>query len=389
MAEFVILMAMMVSILALSTDVMLPALDVIGQELQVRDPNDAQLVVSALFLGFAFGQVLSGPISDSIGRKPVVYGGYALFILGCLLSMLAESFDVMLAGRVLQGLGAAGPRIVTLAMVRDMYEGRAMARIMSFIMAVFIIAPAVAPALGQVVILLAGWRATFALLFVLAAVALVWCGVRQPETHPPHKRRPFTPRSFVYGVMEACRYRAAVGYTIAAGLIFGAFVGYLSAAQQIFQVSYRTGLLFPLYFGTAALAIGAASLVNSRLVMRLGMRHLTWRALAGATVLALCFLPVVIAAEGLPPLWLFMAWQLPTFFCMGIMFGNFNALAMEPLGHVAGLGAALVGSGTAFISLPFGWASGHGFDGGVTALVAGYASLGIAALGVMWWTERG
>jgi DHA1 family bicyclomycin/chloramphenicol resistance-like MFS transporter len=386
--EFVVLLAIMVSIVAMATDIMLPALDEIGGDLGVSDVNDTQLIISTLFLGFAVGQVLAGPVSDSIGRKPVIYVGYLVFIAGCLLSIVATSFTIMLVGRVLQGLGAASPRIVTLALVRDGYEGRAMARIMSIVMAVFIIVPAIAPAIGQGVIAISGWRATFVLLLALAVVSFAWFAARQPETLPPAARRAFSLSNILTGLREACCIRAALGYTVAAGLIFGAFLGYLSSAQQIFQISFRTGQFFPLYFGVAALAIGTASVCNSQLVMRYGMRLLTRRALIGSTVMSLCFLAPVAIMGGVPPLWLFMVWLLANFFCVGIMFGNFNALAMEPLGHMAGLGAALVGSLSTFISLPLGWAVGNSFDGGVLPLVAGFAVLGCASLIVMAWAER-
>jgi DHA1 family bicyclomycin/chloramphenicol resistance-like MFS transporter len=386
--EFIILLALMVSIVALATDVMLPALDIIGRDLGVADPNDTQIIISSLFLGFAAGQIAAGPVSDAIGRKPVIYIGYIVFIAGCLLSLFSTSFSMMLVGRVLQGLGAACPRIVTMALVRDGYEGRAMARIMSIVMAVFIIVPAIAPAVGQVTILLAGWRATFVLLLVLAVITFIWFAARQPETLAVASRRAVSLRNFSAGIREACGHRTTVGYTVGAGCIFGAFIGYLSSSQQIFQTTFNTGTDFPLYFGAAALAIGASSIFNSRMVMRFGMRFLTWRAVIGATVISTVFLIPVLLNDGVPPLWLFMAWLLANFFCIGIMFGNFNALAMEPLGHMAGLGAALVGSASTFISLPLGWTIGHSFDGGVLPLVAGFALLGSMAILVMIWTDR-
>ncbi len=387
--EFVTLLAMMVSILALSIDAMLPALDVIGRDLQVAQPNDVQLVISAMFLGFAAGQLVAGPLSDSYGRKPVIYGGYIIFIAGCLLAMFATSFSVLLAGRVLQGLGAAAPRIVSMALVRDGYEGRAMARIQSIVMAIFILVPAIAPAAGQGVLLVADWRAIFALLLAMALVAFVWFALRQPETLAMEARRRFSVSNVADGIAEAVSYRVMSGYTISAGVIFGAFLGYLSSAQQIFQVAYSTGDLFVLYFGGAALAIGAASIFNSKFVIRLGMRYMTWRALAGLALVSLGFLPFVLALGGLPPLWAFVVWLLVGFFCMGILFGNFSAMAMEPVGHMAGLGAAVVGSVSTFISLPLGWTIGHAFDGTVLPLVAGFAVLSLLSLGVMWWTERG
>lgn len=388
LGEFVTLLALMISIVAMATDVMLPALEVMGQELGVSNPNDAQLIISSLFLGFAFGQVVAGPVSDSIGRKPVIYIGYVIFITGCLLSIFASDLTMMLIGRVLQGLGAACPRIVTIAIVRDGYEGRAMARIMSIAMAIFILVPAIAPAIGQGIILISHWRMTFVSLMALAIVSFIWFGFRQPETLHEEDRRKFSINNIMSGVAEAMRYRAAVGYTLAAGCIFGAFLGYLSSAQQVFQVGFGVGEYFPLYFGAAALTIGSASVFNSKFVMQLGMRYLTWRALIAMTVLAVGFLVPIVIFEGLPPLWLFMTWLLATFFCVGIMFGNFNALAMEPLGHMAGLGAALVGSLSTFMSLPFGWAVGAAFDGTAMPLVAGFAVLGVSSMVIMYLTER-
>ncbi len=386
--EFVTLLALMVSILALSIDAMLPALDEIGRDLRLADPNDSQLVVTAMFLGFAFGQIAAGPLSDSFGRKPVIYGGYVIFIVGCLLSILADSFSVMLLGRVLQGLGAAAPRIVSVALVRDGYEGRAMARIMSIVMAIFILVPAIAPAIGQFVMFFADWRAIFWLLLAMAVVAFTWFGLRQPETLSAEARRSLSLLRIAGGIREALSYRAMTGYTLAAGIIFGAFVGYLSSAPQIFQSAYDTGDWFALYFGCASLAIGASSVLNSKLVIRMGMRYMTWRALIGLTLLSVLFLPLVLSDQGLPPLWLFMAWLMTAFFCVGILFGNFSALAMEPVGHMAGLGAAVTGALSTFISLPLGWAVGTAFDGTITPLVVGFAALGGASLLVMWWTER-
>lgn len=387
-AEFVTLLALMISIVAMATDIMLPALSQIGHDLKVADPNHVQLIVSALFLGFAVGQVVAGPVSDSIGRKPVIYIGYTIFLFGCLLSLFATDITVMLIGRVFQGLGAACPRIITLALVRDEYEGRAMARIMSITMAVFILVPAIAPAIGQGVILVSNWHMTFVLLMAMAIVSVLWFAIRQPETLAKADRRRFSVSNIAGGVREALGYRAAVGYTLAAGCVFGAFLGYLSSAQQVFQTGFGVGELFPLYFGAAALTIGLASIFNSRLVMRLGMRYLTWRAVMAMTVLSFLFLVPIVLTDGLPPLWSFMIWLLATFFCVGIMFGNFNAMAMEPLGHMAGLGAALVGSGSTFVSLPLGWAVGAAFNGGALPLVAGFAVLGAASMSIMFFTER-
>lgn len=387
--EFIVLLATMISITAMAIDIVLPALNDIGAALNVSNPNDVQLVITSLMFGFASGQIFAGPLSDSFGRKPIIYLGFFILICGSLLSMLATSWEMMLVGRVLQGLGCASPRIVTLALVRDGYEGRAMAQIMSIVMAVFIIVPAVAPAIGQGVLLLADWRAMFGVLIGMAVLSGLWLGVRQPETLVPAKRRPFSIASILGGMGIVFRARLAVGYTITSGLIFGAFLAYLSTAQQIYEITFDLGEMFVVYFGFGALSIGVASIVNSVLVMRLGMRRLIWWALLGMIGLSAALLIPVLLADGVPPFWMFFTWLMTSFFCVGILFGNMNARAMEPLGEIAGLGAALVGAISSFMSLPIAWVIGQAFDGGVTSLVLGFGVCGIAALIAVVWTERG
>ncbi len=388
-AEFVTLTAMMISLVALSIDAMLPALREIGDDLGARGANEPQLVVTALFIGLAIAQMVFGPLSDSIGRKRSIYIGMALFIAGCLMSIFATSFAVMLAGRLLQGIGAAGPRTVMVAVVRDQYEGRAMARIMSLVMAVFILVPAIAPALGQGILMIGHWRAIFGLFLVLAVVSLAWFTLRQPETLPPARRAPLSVRGIALAIREVCVNRVALGYTLAAGFVFGAFVGYLTAAQQIFQEQYGVAERFPLYFAALALAIGGASYVNSRLVMRFGMRPLSWMALLVMSGLSIGFFAIAALAAGDPPLWWLMLYCLAAFFCLGLLFGNFNALAMEPMGHIAGVAAAVIGSITTVISVALGTAIAQAYDGTVLPLVGGFAVLGIAATVTMRWTEQG
>ena len=388
LAEFVILLALMTSVMALSIDAVLPALGVIGEELNVANTNDSQLVLSAMFFGFAIGQLCAGPLSDSYGRKPVIYWGYVIFIIGCIISALASDFNSMLFGRLLQGLGAASPRIVSIALVRDGYSGRQMARIMSIVMAIFIIVPAVAPAIGQGVMAVSGWRHIFTLLLCTALVAFTWFALRQPETLSAENRRTFSMASIISGMKELLSQRIVAGYTIASGIIFGAFLGYLNSAQQIFQTTYKTGNYFAIYFGAAALTIGLASAFNSKVVVKHGMRFLTWWALCVLTAISFLFLAYVMQQAGVPNLWSFMAWLLAAFFCIGILFGNFNALAMEPVGHMAGLGAAVVGSVSTFISIPIGWVIGNQFDNTVTPLVSGFAVLGLMSIIAFRWTEK-
>lgn len=388
LAEFVVMLAFMISIVAMATDIMLPALSMIGEDLGVGDPNDVQLVVSSLFFGFSIGQLVVGPLSDTYGRKPVVLVGYVVFVVGCILSISATDLTTMLTGRFLQGAGAAAPRIVSTSLIRDGYAGRAMARIMSAIMSVFIIVPAIAPSIGQGVILILPWRYTFAVLLAMAVIAATWFGIRQPETLARENRRALSVSNLVAGCVEVLSIRTVFGYTLSMGFIFGAFLSYLEASRQIFQDTLKAGDMFAVYFGVAALAMGAASILNAMLVMRLGMRLLVHSALVALVLLSGVFFAVFHAFDGQPSLSLFMTWQLAAFFCVGILFGNLNALAMEPLGHIAGLGAALIGSIATFISLPFGWLIGQMYDGTVLPLVGGFFSLGLAALIGARWAER-
>ena len=386
--EFIPLVALLFSLVALSIDAMLPALPELGRDLGVARPNDVQYVITSLFLGLGLGQIFFGPLSDRIGRKPAIYAGLGVFMAGCIVSVWAPTFETMIAGRVLQGIGVAAPRIVTVALVRDQYEGRSMARIMSFAMAVFILVPAAAPALGLAVLRIAGWREIFVTFFLIAAVAFVWLLVRQPETLPPDRRRSFSPRAIGRAVREILGIRAAVGYTVATGFAFAPFVAYLSSAPQMFAQGYGVGDLFVMWFAVLALVIGVASIVNGRLVMRYGMRRLSTVAAGALALVSAIALLGLFPFDGLFPFWLFMAYFLFVFVCVGLLFGNLNALAMEPLGHVAGVGASVVASLATLISVPLGAFVGLSFDGTLYAQVGAFAVFGTGMLVAIRWAGR-
>jgi DHA1 family bicyclomycin/chloramphenicol resistance-like MFS transporter len=386
-AEFVVIISLMTSLMALSIDTMMPALPKIGSELGLQNTNERQLIISMIFLGLAFGQLFFGPLSDKTGRKPAVYIGYGIYLAGAIMSIFAFSFPIMLAGRLLQGIGISAPRAVTTAMVRDRYAGRMMARVMSFVMTVFILVPMLAPSLGQAILVFTGWRGIFVSFIVIALITLVWFAWRMPETLPPEQRAPFTLRHIANATLFILKDRTALGYTVSAGLMGGAFLGYLNSAQQIFQEQYALGGLFPILFGFISISIGLASLLNARLVMRFGMRFLVQWPLRVIMALSIVALGITMLFTGEPPLWFSMTYLMLTFFCIGLLFGNQNALAMEPLGHLAGIGAAVVGSLSTLIQMPLGTMIGQNYNGTIFPLVIGIAVLTGLSIVVVQWVE--
>ena len=389
LTEFIPLMGLLTALDALCIDAMMPALSQMGRDLHVASPNDVQLIIAMMFAGITIGQTVAGPLSDTVGRKPAIYCGLALYLAGTLVAILAQSFPVMLAARALQGIGAAMPATVSTALVRDLYVGATMARVMSFMGSVFIFVPVVAPLLGQGILLIGHWRWIFVMFFVLGFPASIWFALRQPETLPPELRHPVSPQRIGAALLEILSNRSALGYSIASGLFLGAFIGYLNASQQIFQGTYKTGAWFAVYYSTCAATIGVAMYFNGRLVERLGMHRLTCLGCAGMGLVSLMFLPVAYVFAGVPPLPPWLAFLLPMFFFIGIMFGNLNAIIMEPLGHIAGMASSMTAALTLGISLPLGTQLGRTFDGTVLPIVAGFLLLCAAALAIMLWTERG
>jgi DHA1 family bicyclomycin/chloramphenicol resistance-like MFS transporter len=385
--EFVVIISMMMALTALSIDGMLPALPEIGSDLGVVNPNDRQLIIVVMLFGQAIGQLLFGPLSDMIGRKPAIFAGYGLFIVGTVASIVSMNFPMMLLGRVMQGIGTAAPRAITLAIVRDRFERERMARVMSFAMAIFILVPMIAPSLGQVLLSVAGWRSIFGFFLVFAVSTVTWFALRIPETLAVENRKPLTLGRFRQSIVEIIRIRPALGYTLTAGLTYGILIAYLNSSQQILQEQYGLGDTFPLYFAAVSLSIGLAALVNARLVMRFGMTTLVRWALASIVVLSTVFLTVSVASSGQPPLWTLMAFLMLTFFCIGILFGNLNTLAMSPLGHMAGVGAAVIGAATTFFSMLLGAVIGGAYNGTVLPLVIGIVVLSVSASLMARWSS--
>ena len=387
-AEFVALTAAMQSMTALTIDAMLPALPEIGRDLGTSHPNDVQLVVLIMLLGFGLGQILYGPVSDSIGRKPPIYAGLVIYALGGLVCIFSDTLFIMLCGRFLQGIGIASPRIVMNAVIRDRYKGPEMARVMSFVMAVFILVPVIAPSIGQVILIFFNWEAIFWMFLITALLVCIWFSIRLDETLLPESRQPLSFRKIRNGMIEVLKTRTALGYTLATGFLFSPFVGYLSSSQQIFADGYGKKDEFPLLFASLALTFGVASLVNARLVYRYGLKRLCFASVSVITGLSSIFLLGILGMDKMPPLWLFMGYMMIIFPGIGFLFGNLNALAMEPLGHIAGVGAAMIGSLSSLISIPLGILIAGAFNGTVLPLVTGFSLCGLAVLFSIIWAEK-
>lgn len=387
-SEFVALMALLMSLTALAIDAILPALPTIAKDFLVPDPNQAQHLISYLFAGLVVGQLLYGPISDSFGRKKLIYIGIGLFLFGCFLSLIATSFEAMLIGRFIQGAGIASTRVLTMAMVRDQYSGNEMGKIMSLITMVFIIVPALAPSLGQLILMAGDWHLIFYVFIAISLIGVFWLGLRQPETLLKQDRNPASVKRLMGAVKIVVSNRTTMGYTITSGLIFGAFIGYLLSSQQIFAIIFDQEEYFPLYFGMLAIFIGCSSFINSRLVENFGMRRLCYASLKGLTLITLLFTITVFIFNGTPNLTVFMFFMICIFMCIGILFGNFNSLAMEEVGEVAGVATAVVSSIQNLISLAFGSLIGATFNNTLYPISIGFLALSIISLFAMLWTEN-
>jgi len=385
--EFVALMATMTSLVALSIDSVLPALSQIGAYLEVTDSRQTHLIISVFFVGMALGQLYYGPLSDDKGRRYVIISGLIVFAIGSLVCINAESLEVMLIGRVIQAFGVSGPRVATLAVIRDKYEGEAMARVMSFIMMVFILVPMLAPIFGQTILFWFSWQHIFSSFLVYGLLIGLWFFIRQPETLPKEKRLPFSWSQLRISSKFILTHKLVMCYTLSSGTIFGAFLAYISSSQTLFQDIYDTGELFPMYFAMLAFSIGLASFINGNLVMRLGMRKLCTWAMLGWLLFSSVLTSLCFVYDGVPPLWQFVSVLFCTFFCIGILFGNVNSMAMQPLGAMAGLGAAIIGSLSSIISVPTAIFIGSFIDSSITPVALGFLGFGSVSF-VLYWNAN-
>lgn len=363
--EFIALMAMLFATIAFSIDAMLPALPEIARELTPEAPNRAQLILTSFVLGMGVGTLFTGALSDAFGRRPVIVVGALLYMLAAALAWWGETLELVLAARVLQGLGAAGPRVVALAIIRDLYDGRRMAQLMSFVMLVFTLFPAVAPMLGAGIIALTGWRGIFAAFVGFSLVSVVWLVGRQEETLPPEKRRPLRLRLLREAITEVLTNRHVVLTIAALSLIFGMLFTVLSTTQPVFDETFGRADSFPYWFALIAAIAATGNLLNARIVMVFGMRRVAAGALIAQTVLS-----GGMVAYGITEPWggaaafpVLVAWTASVFFIVGLTIGNLNALAMVPMGHIAGMASSIIGSIATVAAVLIAAPVGLAFDG--------------------------
>ncbi len=349
--EFVALMAALMSVAALAIDALLPALGIIGIAIGTEQLVDNQALITLIFLGLGIGPLIFGPISDSMGRKPVVYMGFALFILASFICVNAQSLEIMILGRILQGIGLSAPRTISIAIIRDMYSGDYMARIMSFVTVVFLLVPIIAPAMGKFILDNHNWQGIFYIQVLISLLVALWFWKRQPETLALKNRIPFSRTLFIDGFKEVIRHKRTMGFTVISGFVVGSFLVYLSSAQQIFQLQYGLKDEFPYIFAGLAISLGLAIFLNATLVLRYGMEKLvTWALLVFFIVSVLYIVLFYNSANPtIEVLLLFFGLQ---FFAIGFLFGNLRALAMESVGHIAGIAAAVTGFLSTMMAVP-------------------------------------
>ena len=385
--EFIALVAALMAINALAIDVMLPALPYMGEALGISHENERQFVVGIYMLGFGAAQLVFGPLTDRFGRRAPLLVGLAIYVVCAFAATFAPNFAVLLALRFVQGLGAAGTRVIATAVVRDRYSGREMAEIMSLTFMVFMAIPIVAPGIGQVLLLTGPWESIFVFMGGLATVITLWAYLRLPETLHPEYRRPLSFGAVVEGFRIVFTNRVAFSYGLAGTFLFGAMFGLISASQQIFAELYGLGPLFPVAFAGMAGFIAVGQFINSRIVRRFGMRRLAHTAIL--TYVGLSAILLILATMGQVPFPLFFGMLLIIQFMFGWAASNMNSLSMEPLGAVAGTAASVFGFIQTVGGAVLGTYIGQQFNGTLVPNAAGYTVMGLLALGCVLVAEKG
>ncbi|MEP2715679.1 multidrug effflux MFS transporter [Pseudophaeobacter sp.] len=387
--EFISLVAMMMATIAFSIDAMLPALPEIGAQLSPGDVNRAQLILTSFVLGMGVGTFFTGPLSDAFGRKPVIIVGAVIYIASSAVAWASSSLELVLIARVTMGLGAAGPRVVALAIVRDLYSGREMARMMSIAMMIFTLVPAFAPMLGQGIIVFAGWRGIFVAFAVFALIMSLWMQIRLSEPLAAENRRPFRMPLMLSAVKEMIQHPTVRLSIVVQTFCLAMLFTMLTMVQQVYDIIFDRGDSFPFWFGFVALMSGSASVLNAAVVVRVGMRRMvTW-----SLALQILFSAVMLTLDGfsLPAglaFGLFVAWQTSVFFMAGTTLGNLNAMAMEPMGHIAGMAASVIGAISTVLAAVIAGPIGLLFNGSLLPITLGILIMATLAYLVMLHMAR-
>jgi MFS transporter, DHA1 family, multidrug resistance protein len=386
-AEFIALIAALTATVAMSIDAMLPALGIISTELGAQHANDRHLIILLFFGGLSIGTLVFGALSDSLGRKPSIYIGMGFYLIGALMCFFAGNFAMLIIGRVIQGFGAASPRVVSMAMVRDGAKGADMARIMSYVMSVFMLVPIVAPSIGQLVLLYGDWRMIFLGFIVMGAIVTLWLHFRQPETLDVEKRSAFDLSTLWRSAVEVVRNPVSLGYTVANGFIFAGFNIFLSTSQQVIGEQYAQGTKFSLWFACLAVGIAIAMIFNGKYVKKIGLQRMSHWATVAFLVNWCCVLVACVLSQGHPPFALLMIFFFISFFCSGMTFGNYQAMALEPMGHIAGMAAAVSGAMSSLMAIAFGGSAARFYDGSITPIALAFVVYGALALTMTKWAE--
>ncbi|WP_435262525.1 multidrug effflux MFS transporter [Tenacibaculum sp. nBUS_03] len=385
--EFITLMASLMSLVALSIDALLPALNQIGYSINLKGSSDNQLLVTMIFLGLGFGQLIAGPISDSFGRKPIIYFGFFIFVLASFICITSSSIEMMVVGRILQGIGLSAPRTISIAMVRDSFSGNYMAKIMSFIVVIFILVPVVAPSLGKIMLDNYGWKSIFYSQLIFGVLIMIWLWKRQPETLKKEHKAPLSYKLFINGYKEFKKQKQAFVFTLISGLITGSFMVYLSASQHIFQEQYNLSEEFPFIFAGLAISVGFATFLNGTLVMRFGMFKLVYFFTYIFILIPVIYIVLFFGSNN-PSIEIILVFFALQFFSIGFLFGNLRSLAMQPIGHIAGIGAAFNGFISTIMAVPIAMFIGSFITTTSLPLFVGFLACGVLSLVMLLYLKK-
>ena len=374
--EFILLMAIISGLVAISIDHLLPAFGEIATEFAIEDGNKMQMLIYIFMLSFALMQIVYGPLTDSFGRKKILISGLLIYAVGTLMGAFSNTFEDLLISRFIQGIGASASRVLTTAIIRDCFKGAEMAKVMSFIMMVFIILPVFAPYIGNLILIYSNWHMIFINTFFITIIITVWYTIRMPETLPSHLRHKNSFSNILDSIKNTIQTRQTIGYATAVGTMFACIMSYIGSAQQIFQTEvYHLGNKFPIIFGSIAACMGFASFINARFVCKIGMQKLSYYGIVVMIISSTTNLVIAYIFKGIPPLPIFTIGLTITLFCFSVTMPNFSTLAIEPLGYIAGTASSIIGLYSTLIGVVCGAIIGQSFNGTVIPLITGHLIL--------------